>query len=66
MVKLDKCKESLLIYRILPAAMLKMYETPDAKANMMTEKVARKRRTSFIIMLMLRMMGPKCFVAIPT
>ena len=46
--------------------MLKIYETPEAKANIMTEKVARNKRTSFIIILMLSMMGPKCFVAMPT
>ena len=46
--------------------MLKIYETPEAKANIMTEKVARNKRTSFIMVLMLRMMGPKCFVAMPT
>ena len=52
--------------RVLPVAMLKIYETPEAKANIMTEKVARNKRTSFIIILMLSMMGPKCFVAMPT
>ena len=54
------------LHRLLPVAMLKIYETPEAKANIMTEKVARNKRTSFIIILMLSMMGPKCFVAMPT
>ncbi len=49
-----------------PTAMLKMYETPHAKASMMTANVMRKRRTSFIMWLMLKMMGPKYFEAIPT
>ena len=54
------------LHILLPVAMLKIYETPEAKANIMTEKVARNKRTSFIIILMLSMMGPKCFVAMPT
>ncbi len=46
--------------------MLNMYETPQANASMMTAKVMRKRRTSFIMWLMLRMMGPKYLEAMPT
>jgi hypothetical protein len=46
--------------------MLKMNETPQAKAIMMTAKVIRKRRTSFIMWFILRMMGPKYLEAMPT
>ena len=64
---LSRNKNTLFyLHVLLPVAMLKIYETPEAKANIMTEKVARNKRTSFIMMLMLRMMGPKCFVAMPT
>ena len=64
---ISRNRQTLFYWQILlPVAMLKIYETPEAKANIMTEKVARNKRTSFIIILMLRMMGPKCFVAIPT
>ena len=64
---LSRNKNTLFyLHVLLPVAMLKIYETPEAKANIMTEKVARNKRTSFIIILMLSMMGPKCFVAMPT
>ena len=50
----------------LPEAILKMYETPDAKATMITVKVIRNKSTSFIIWFMLRIIGPKYFDAMPT
>ena len=45
--------------------MLKMNETPQPKATMMTQKVMRKRKTSCSMLLIDRMMGPKYFVAMP-
>ena len=45
--------------------MLKMNETPQPKATMMTQKVMRKRKTSCSIDEIDRMIGPKYFVAIP-
>ncbi len=60
--------DTFLIFSVVnsPTAMLKMYETPHANASMMTANVMRKRRTSFIMWLMLKMIGPKYFEAIPT
>ena len=49
-----------------PEAMLNIKETPDANANMMTVKVMRNRKTSFIMWFKLKRMGPKYFEAMPT
>lgn len=46
--------------------MLNTKETPHAKAIMITANVMRKRRTSFIMWFMERMMGPKYLEAMPT
>jgi hypothetical protein len=46
--------------------MLKMKETPQENATMMTTKVMRKRRTSFIMLFIERIMGPKYLEAMPT
>ena len=45
--------------------MLKMNETPQPKATMMTQKVMRKRKTSCSMLEIERMIGPKYFVAMP-
>ena len=45
--------------------MLKMKETPQPKATMMTQKVMRKRKTSCSMLEIERMIGPKYFVAMP-
>ena len=46
--------------------MLKMKETPQANAIMMTANVMRNKRTSFIMWFMLNMIGPKYLEAMPT
>lgn len=46
--------------------MLKIKETPEANANMITVNVMRNRKTSFIMWFRLSRMGPKYFEAMPT
>ena len=60
-----KIVQAFLAIFLKPEAMLKMKETPQPNATMMTQKVMRKRKTSCSMLLIDRMMGPKYFVAMP-